>query len=65
MATTRPTQGKRIRENAQQEKKREKEAKRLIRKEQKRNSDQTGIDSGIDVDLIGIFPGPQPPQDQD
>jgi hypothetical protein len=64
MATIRPTQNKRAREFLQQEKQRERDAKRLLRKEKKRSSSDEASDPSIDTDLIGIYPGPQrPPED--
>ncbi len=59
----RPTQNKRAREFVQQEKQREKDAKRLARRERKKTDGDESVDSGIDVDLIGIYPGPQPPRE--
>jgi hypothetical protein len=55
------TQAKRNRERSRQERNQEKEAKRLIRKEQKKERDLLA-DDGQDPDLIGIVPGPQPVQ---
>ena len=60
MATpNRATQGKRNRERDKMEKKQEKQEKRLIRIQEKKDRPE-GSDDGIDPDLIGIFPGPQP-----
>jgi hypothetical protein len=49
---------KRQKELARQEKQREKEAKRKMRKEER--LDRSAI-SGEDPDIAGIVPGPQPP----
>jgi hypothetical protein len=53
------TQAKRNRERAQQERREEKEAKKTHRKENKKDRAQL-IADGIDPDLEGIQPGPQP-----
>ncbi len=54
------TQAKRNRERAQQERRQDKEAKKEQRKESsKRERDQL-IADGVDPDLAGIVPGPQP-----
>jgi len=53
------TQAKRNRERAQQERREEKEARKSIRKELKKERSQQ-IADGVDPDLVGIFPGPQP-----
>ena len=58
----RATQEKRGRERAQKERQQEKEGQRVVRKEiRKTRSDS--LEQGIDPDLIGIFPGPQPLQE--
>jgi hypothetical protein len=57
------TQAKRSRERNRQEKQQEKRVERAIRKEQKKTSMEDGSMVGVDPDLIGIIPGPQPPQD--
>jgi hypothetical protein len=56
-----PSVQKRERERAQQERQREKDAKRLTRRDDKpvRSAD------GEDPDLAGIVPGPQPIPDDD
>ena len=54
---SRPTQAKRVREKALQEKRQQKAAKRQDAKE--RQSDRPMTD-GEDPDLAGIVPGPQP-----
>lgn len=55
----RATQEKRNRERAQKERQQEKESLRAVRKES-RAARSTAIEQGIDPDLAGIFPGPQP-----
>ena len=55
----RATQGKRNRERTQQERKQEKLALRVQRKEEASARD-VNVEQGVDPDLIGIFPGPQP-----
>ena len=60
---TRATQEKRNRERAQKERANEKAELRAIRKEEKAIRAASAED-GVDPDLIGIVPGPQPiPQD--
>ena len=55
---SRPTQAKRVREKALQEKRQQKAAKRQDAKERK---DERGpMDDGEDPDIAGIVPGPQP-----
>ena len=56
------TQSKRNRDRTKVERQQEKQEKRLMRKEQKGDRDRT---DGIDPDLVGIFPGPQPIQLED
>lgn len=53
------TQAKRNRERSRQERQQEKEEKRLQRKELKKERDRLASD-GVDPDLAGIVPGPQP-----
>lgn len=57
------TQAKRSRERNRQEKQQEKRVERAIRKEQKKTSMEDGSMADVDPDLIGIIPGPQPPQE--
>ena len=54
---SRPTQAKRVREKALQEKRQQKAAKRQDAKD--RRDDRPNAD-GEDPDLAGIVPGPQP-----
>lgn len=61
----RVTQAKRNRERAKQERQQEKQEQRAIRKEQKKDRAEL-LASGVDPDLDGIFPGPQPlPEDSE
>lgn len=53
------TKSKRDRERLKQERQQEKVEKRAQRSELKKERDQQ-IDDGIDPDLVGIVPGPQP-----
>ena len=53
------TQTKRMREKARFERKEEKRVKRVQRKEMKKDRTD-GLPAGIDPDLVGIYPGPQP-----
>jgi hypothetical protein len=53
---SRPTQNKRARERARQERQQQKAARRLERSRQPR---PTSAD-GVDPDIAGIVPGPQP-----
>ena len=55
----RATQEKRNRERSQKERQQQKEEQRVIRKEE-RTIRIEGGPPGVDPDLIGIFPGPQP-----
>ena len=55
------TQAKRNRERSRQERQQEKDEKRSQRKELRKERDRLVAD-GVDPDLDGIFPGPQPPQ---
>jgi len=56
---SRPTQNKRARERAKQEKQQQKAARRLESK-QRRAADPGGTSDGVDPDIAGIVPGPQP-----
>ena len=58
MQKSRPTQNKRARERAKQEKQQQKAARRLESKT--RRATQGTADSGEDPDIAGIVPGPQP-----
>jgi len=53
---SRPTQHKRARERARQEKQKEKTARRLEAK----SRPKTATNGGEDPDIAGIVPGPQP-----
>ncbi len=55
----RATQEKRNRERALKERQQEKKEDRVVRKEARKGRDEL-IESGIDPDLVGIVPGPQP-----
>ena len=55
------TQAKRRRELSKKEKRNAKEEKRAYRKEQKEMGDDGLVPPGVDPDLYGIVPGPQPP----
>ena len=55
---SRPTQAKRAREKALQEKRQQKAARRQDAKERKDTG--PGRPDGIDPDIAGIVPGPQP-----
>ena len=59
MQKSRPTQNKRARERARQEKQQTKAARRLEAKARKASS-PGGPDTGEDPDIAGIVPGPQP-----
>ena len=59
---SRATQAKRNRERAQKEKAESKQVDRGLRKEAKGKDRALAIEAGLDPDLIGIIPGPQPPQ---
>ena len=59
MQKSRPTQLKRARERARQEKQKEKTARRLEAKSRKAN-EPSGGSGGEDPDIAGIVPGPQP-----
>jgi hypothetical protein len=56
---SRPTQLKRARERARQEKQQQKAARRLEAKA-RRSSEPGAATSGEDPDIAGIVPGPQP-----
>jgi hypothetical protein len=56
---SRPTQNKRARERAKQEKQQQKAARRLESK-QRRAADSAATSDGVDPDIAGIVPGPQP-----
>jgi hypothetical protein len=58
MQKSRPTQNKRARERARQEKQQMKQARRLEAKERKANVPSGGA-PGEDPDIAGIVPGPQ------
>ena len=53
------TQAKRNRERSRQEYQQGKSEKRAIRTELKKDRERL-VSDGIDPDLVGIFPGPQP-----
>jgi hypothetical protein len=57
MQKSRPTQNKRARERARQEKQQHKQARRLELKARKANQDPAV--QGEDPDIAGIVPGPQ------
>lgn len=57
MQKSRPTQNKRARERAKQEKQQQKAARRLDAKN--RRATQANADGGEDPDIAGIVPGPQ------
>ena len=58
MQKSRPTQNKRARERARQEKQQNKQARRLELKS--RQANQAPAAQGEDPDIAGIVPGPQP-----
>ncbi len=58
MQRSRPTQNKRARERARQEKQQNKAARRLEQKAKKESNEPTA--PGEDPDIAGIVPGPQP-----
>lgn len=60
----RATQEKRRRERSKQESHEGKTQKRQQRKEEKKERALNRID-GVDPDLAGIYPGPQPIQDEE
>ena len=59
MQKSRPTQNKRARERAKQEKQQLKAARRLESK-QRRAAEANSVANGDDPDIAGIVPGPQP-----
>lgn len=59
MQKSRPTQLKRARERARQEKQQQKTARRLEAKA-RRATEGTAVADGEDPDIAGIVPGPQP-----
>jgi hypothetical protein len=58
MQRSRPTQNKRARERARQERQQNKAARRLEAKAKKQSNEPTS--PGEDPDIAGIVPGPQP-----
>jgi hypothetical protein len=58
MQRSRPTQNKRARERARQERQQNKAARRLEAKAKKQSGTPTA--PGEDPDIAGIVPGPQP-----
>jgi hypothetical protein len=54
------TQAKRRRELSKLEKRKAKEERRALRKEQKAQGKTDSVPPGEDPDLYGIIPGPQP-----
>ena len=58
MHKSRPTQNKRARERARQEKQQQKAARRLEAKAHRANTPDSP--AGVDPDIAGIVPGPQP-----
>jgi hypothetical protein len=59
---SRPSQQKRHKERARQEKQKMKAEKRMEAKARRANSEH-GAAPGEDPDIAGIIPGPQPPRD--
>ena len=59
MQKSRPTQNKRARERAKQEKQQQKAARRLESQQRRALQPARGA-SGEDPDIAGIVPGPQP-----
>ena len=57
MQKSRPTQNKRARERARQEKQQQKAARRL---DKARRAEKPAAADGEDPDIAGIIPGPQP-----
>ena len=57
MQKSRPTQNKRARERARQEKQQQKAARRL---DKTRRAEKPAAADGEDPDIAGIIPGPQP-----
>jgi len=58
------TQAKRNRERSKKERQDEKQEKRLQRKELRKERDRL-LEEGVDPDLAGIVPGPQPSKSED
>ncbi len=58
MQKSRPTQNKRARERARQEKQQMKAARRL--EKSRADANKPAVPSGEDPDIAGIVPGPQP-----
>jgi hypothetical protein len=56
---SRATQEKRNRERSKKERQEDKQADRLLRKENRKDRAEM-LKDGIDPDLVGIVPGPQP-----
>jgi len=59
--TSRPTFKKRQKEMARQQKQKDKQSRRVERKEQKQR--QIPLSGDVDPDIAAIRPGPQPPYD--
>jgi hypothetical protein len=57
-----PSINKRQKERQRQDKQREKEAKRQQRRHEK--AQRPSSEGGVDPDIAGIVPGPQPPADE-
>jgi hypothetical protein len=55
---SRPTQNKRARERARQEKQQMKTARRL--EKSRADANKAPVPDGVDPDIAGIVPGPQP-----
>ena len=55
------TQAKRRRELSKKEKRKAKEERRAQRKELRDSDGDGSVPPGVDPDLYGIVPGPQPP----
>lgn len=60
MQKARPTQNKRARERARQEKQQQKAERRAVAKARRSNEPGSHRDDGVDPDIAGIVPGPQP-----
>lgn len=58
MQKSRPTQNKRARERARQEKQQMKAARRL--EKSRADANKPAVPAGEDPDIAGIIPGPQP-----
>ena len=63
-STSRATQEKKRRERDKQDRRAEKDRDRLERKEIKKTRDENLL-PGQDPDLIGIYPGPQAPMEDE